>query len=704
MRTPATVIRGVFVSFIVLGLIFISIINASGSAATQGELAIADETPPPLLKLYLPMVFRDGMVELNGAWINNADGLKQYGFEPGAKRQFVVELNNQSGSETLVNLTWDLDGFCEQKLLMNETIVLKPGVSHVIREDNAPDCFGVTTNSILLSFGGKMESEQFNSVVINPSSVIVATNQGFDNCTLPTVSQMQTWWDHSPYSTINIYLGGVSAACPMNRDAGWLYDVSQQGWSFILTWVGPQASCTSYNHRMSSNPATAKQQGRDNADAAVATARQKGFLGDLVIYYDLESFSKGLEDAGCRAAADSFLQGWSERIHELGEYAGAYGTPCTSYISDWADNNNPPDDVWIANWNTVYEYDPTETVWDIPCLSNNLWKNSQRLKQYTGGHKETWGGLQKSIDSNVLEGQVSAILDVPLPASSQTSPATRSAPEIIKVSEPPIADFQLLSNQAGWVLRGGQLFWTEDGGSSWTPAGGTGGEILDVHFFDTHQGWLVSKHVVDGTINLLQSRDSGQSWQEVSTLLYSPEEVYQIASASLEFTDAGSGYLAFKLHSSSNFSLGRLFATNDGGLTWEERALPLGEPVTFLDARHGWTKGGPQDRAYYTADGGLTWNLTGSLPDELTLDAADSSHPPKALSGFESNQQSLVKLQMFDNQTGWAIVQDGSCSGYKPRAGEIVPQGSPGLQCESSTRLMMTGDGGRSWQDISPTH
>ncbi len=712
MRTPSTAIRGVFVSFIVLGLVFVSIIDASVSAAGNEEFITLAETPtttptlpPPAYKIHLPLVSRVGKLELAGAWINNADGFKQYGFEPGDALEYVVELKNETGFDTSVKLTWDQVGPCEQKLLINQEFLLKPGTSQVIVKEVAPDCYGVYANSIDLTYGLGTESIDFTSAVINTSSVIIASNQGFDDCGLPNASQMQTWWGHSPYSTVNIYLGGISAACPMERDAGWLYDVSQQGWSFILTWVGPQAPCTSFNHRMSSNPATAYQQGRNNADAAIAKAREKGFLGDLVIYYDLESYyTNGKDSPACRAAVASFMQGWVERTHELGESAGGYGSACGSFMTEWAENDDPLDDVWFAHWYTN-NYDPDATVWDVPCIGNDLWAINQRLKQYAGVHNETWGGLKKSIDSNVLEGHVSAIIELPLPASSQLNTTNNSTPAIIKASEPAITDFQLLSDQTGWAQRGGNLYWTGNGGSSWrdiSPSAEAQAEILGVNFLDTQQGWLFSKSVLDGKIILLKTINGGQSWQEISTLLSDPEQVYQVASASLEWINAQTAYIAFRLHSSSNFSLGRLFATKDAGLTWQERVLPLGESVAFLDAQRGWTYGGPQDQTFYTEDGGQTWNQTGSLPDELSTKPAISNLPTQALAGIDGNQLGVVKLEMVGGQTGWAIVQDGSCTGYKPRAGETAPLGAQTLQCESSSRLMMTSDGGGSWIDITP--
>lgn len=42
-------------------------------------------------------------------------------------------------------------------------------------------------------------------------------------------------------------------------------------------------------------------------------------------------------------------------------------------------------------------------------LSNSLWNNHQRIRQYTGGHNETWGGLTLNIDSDVSEGVVASL-------------------------------------------------------------------------------------------------------------------------------------------------------------------------------------------------------------------------------------------------------------------------------------------------------
>ena len=42
----------------------------------------------------------------------------------------------------------------------------------------------------------------------DPSGTQISQGEGFDQCQASTVSNMQTWWSDSPYSTTGIYIGG----------------------------------------------------------------------------------------------------------------------------------------------------------------------------------------------------------------------------------------------------------------------------------------------------------------------------------------------------------------------------------------------------------------------------------------------------------------------------------------------------------------
>jgi photosystem II stability/assembly factor-like uncharacterized protein len=261
-------------------------------------------------------------------------------------------------------------------------------------------------------------------------------------------------------------------------------------------------------------------------------------------------------------------------------------------------------------------------------------------------------------------------------------------------------DFQLLSLSVGWVLRENQLLWTDDGGSNWRDISPEQVEILGVHFNSLDLGWAGGRRLLpNGTASLsvFNTSDAGKTWSETSLRQFSLDEAWELESATFDFVDQHTGWLALKLHSGSNFSFGRLLATEDGGVTWQERKLPLGEPVVFIDAQNGWTAGGPLDKVYHTNDGGLSWSLS---DDQTSQHIEALSMNDQALRAME-NLKGVVLLDSLDNRYGWALLQEGSCTGYKTRAGESLPVGETPLQCESTYRLVETTNGGQNWIEIS---
>ena len=73
------------------------------------------------------------------------------------------------------------------------------------------------------------------------------------------------------------------------------------------------------------------------AEAAAAAAQALGLAqvdrSGTIIYYDLEGFDA---DAGCLAAAQSFVSGWTERLHTLSNQAGLYGSACNPRMERFA--------------------------------------------------------------------------------------------------------------------------------------------------------------------------------------------------------------------------------------------------------------------------------------------------------------------------------------------------------------------------------
>lgn len=65
-----------------------------------------------------------------------------------------------------------------------------------------------------------------------------------------------------------------------------------------------------------------------------------------MIYYDLEHYD--IRNEECNQAARAFINGWVERMNELGMIGGVYSTGRP--LSQFADLPNPPAVIWAAHW------------------------------------------------------------------------------------------------------------------------------------------------------------------------------------------------------------------------------------------------------------------------------------------------------------------------------------------------------------------
>ena len=249
----------------------------------------------------------------------------------------------------------------------------------------------------------------------------ILTGQGFDKCEIPTLSQMQTWSTHGPYRAVNLYIGGSSRACDnLTLSTNYLKQLHLQGWTFIPTWVGPQAPCTGFASRMSSDTITAYNQGVNQANLAVdqlaALSLTYPDKSGSIVYYDIESY--GTANTVCRAAVNAFMNGWVAQLHTRGNLAGVYAsTTCDTGLADFLTISNVPDHIWAARWyhnQGAGYYDPNASVWTLGgCIPTSVWSNHQRIRQYEGAHNESWGDLILEIDSDVLDGVVAIPYAIP---------------------------------------------------------------------------------------------------------------------------------------------------------------------------------------------------------------------------------------------------------------------------------------------------
>jgi hypothetical protein len=491
-----------------------------------------------------------------------------------------------------------------------------------------------------------------------PPDTGVVQAQGFDVCSLPSISKMQTWWNASPYSFFGLYLGGIHFASFCTKaDAAWVKAVHDQGWSFIPTWVGPQAPCSRYTHKISLDPLTAYHQGRQEAEAASAAANTVGLTnygwGGTVIYYDLEGFSGA--NLECRHAVASFMNGWTERLHEYGNSAGGYGGPCSSYITDWSVLEHIPDVIWPAYW-TRNAYDPNKSVYGLPCVSDNLWAHHQRLLQYGGELNESWGGVTLNLDINVADGMVAMPPAKPL-----------GKPTLVTISS--IEDTGWLSTDQGWLVSDNRLYWTENQGNHWSEISPASVQMAD--FLPSGPGWAISTQDQSGA-KFYHTTDRGKTWS-MNTLSLPPDGWLPLQ---LKFTSSTSGWMVLQKETSQAFSIGILMKTNDSGRTWLTYNLPVAGKITFNSINEAQLQDSHNDTVYRSTDGGLTWTL-----EKFDFTQVSKSIYPTdtTLSGWQTTE------------LGWAVTSNGSCSGDKSTSS---------FACQASAALYQTVDAGRQWEAI----
>ena len=232
---------------------------------------------------------------------------------------------------------------------------------------------------------------------------------GFDTCAAPSTDAMQAWAGASPYHAAGIYIGGADRACPDgNLTPAWIQTVARQGWKFFPIYVGPQAPC--WNDPGGGDAALIDRgrrwtQGQEAADDAANRAAYFGIAPGSPIYFDMEYYPR--DDPGCTQDVQAFLSAWTDQLHARGFISGFYSSS-RGAIADMAllyDSEAPyrADVAWFAHWDKVPQLFGDST------LSDKYWPGTHRIKQYRGGHNETYGGRRLNIDLDVLNAPVAAL-------------------------------------------------------------------------------------------------------------------------------------------------------------------------------------------------------------------------------------------------------------------------------------------------------
>ena len=242
------------------------------------------------------------------------------------------------------------------------------------------------------------------------------TGYAFDACTAPSSAAMKAWRTASPFRAVGIYFGGSNRGCTQtNLTAAWVDEQRRAGWRLIPLYVGPQASCTGATKKkyLITN-AQAGTQGAAAAQDAAIQARALGLAPQSALIYDMEAYAT--TDVTCRQGVLAFIAAWTARLHDLGYLSGFYSSMGSGGADQVASYPAPgyvrPDYIDFARW------DLTPTVTD-PAIPAGYWGPHRRMKQYQGGHVETWGGVSINIDRNFVDFAV-------LPAAGAAGDFTRN--------------------------------------------------------------------------------------------------------------------------------------------------------------------------------------------------------------------------------------------------------------------------------------
>jgi photosystem II stability/assembly factor-like uncharacterized protein len=230
--------------------------------------------------------------------------------------------------------------------------------------------------------------------------------------------------------------------------------------------------------------------------------------------------------------------------------------------------------------------------------------------------------------------------------------------------------------EAAAGVAGTALYRTVDGGAHWTEVAATGGaapgqpgaipdgcDALTAAFISASTGWITGTCLAAAP-PFYRTQDGGTTW--------APERLAGLPAGSggetsfpPTFTSGERGTLLTVSESETAISTS-LFATSDGGASWQLRSTTAGTPIAdaFLGADDGWlaTDGEGEGSApdlYATHDGGSTWTRLNAFP------------------------YAGLRLDFLTPTVGWAAADLGEV-GTGP------------------TYLVQTADGGRDWTAVLP--
>lgn len=352
------------------------------------------------------------------------------------------------------------------------------------------------------------------------------------------------------------------------------------------------------------------------------------------------------------------------------------------------------------HWQTVHAGRSLEGVEDINFATlSDGWavlqgqdssSDSTILLQTTDGGK-TW----------VVPGQTGTSKGTGIPAAGSS---VNTSPDQIHMLDE--------QNGYGWSANHPVMV-TSSGGNTWTDvtpqtAGKASGAIITGYFTDPHNGWTFELQP-GNSMTVYGTLDGGQSWSQLAEV---PVK-YGDGNMSVAFSDTRHGWFEEMTAGMGQLS-GELFATADGGRTWQRVAnsgqqgsLPFGGQLTAQKDGTLWLSGGQRAAGnlggpgfvwlYKSTDGGKTWSQV-KLPLSAAHEKETTSVSQPAFFGknayvtvlFQGGDSVLYASQ--DTGRTWMVRGTLKAGGWP-----VFEPAMSGWQI-AGNQIYFTKDGGRIWQ------
>ncbi|WP_375400202.1 glycoside hydrolase domain-containing protein [uncultured Amnibacterium sp.] len=185
-------------------------------------------------------------------------------------------------------------------------------------------------------------------------------------------------------------MGGTHGPCYHPNKS--FFSNLNHNWGVVPVYDSLQAPCSGQSDPMSSSTSTAYDQGVTIADHVIDTETSDGFTGAKLAYIDLEPFSNS---SSCTAAPKAFVNGYVHELHAKGHKAGLYINATQPGGIPFAGIDNPPDAVWIADYNGKNSAAPDAV--DTSGTRTTEWTHDQRLHQYDQNRTAQPSGVNTSV-------------------------------------------------------------------------------------------------------------------------------------------------------------------------------------------------------------------------------------------------------------------------------------------------------------------